>query len=80
VVLAPVGAKPGVVTVETIAVTGTIVAIDGHEHTVTLEMADGTTQEINVGKHRDLSKVALGDSVRMAFTQSVAIQVRTTKP
>jgi hypothetical protein len=77
VALAPLGAKPGVVMVDAVEVTGTIIAIDGHEHTVTLELLDGSTREIKVGKHRDLSKVALGDSVRVTLTEAVAISVET---
>ena len=73
----PLGAKPGAVVADTVEVTGTIIAIDGHEHTVTLEFLDRTTQEIKVGKHRDLAKVALGDSVRVTLTQAVAITVKT---
>ena len=43
--------------------------------TVTLEFLDGHTQEIAVGKKRDLSKVGLGDSVRIQLTEAVAIEV-----
>lgn len=77
VALAPLGAKPGAVAVDTVEVTGTIVAIDGHEHTVTLELPDGTMKEIKVAKHRDLTQVALGDSVRITLTQAVAVVVQT---
>jgi hypothetical protein len=77
VALAPVGAKPGAVVADTVEVTGTIVGIDGHAHTLTLEFADGTMKEIKVAKHRDLSKVALGDSVRIQLTRAVAISVGT---
>lgn len=75
VALAPAGAKPGGVMANTIETTATIVAIDGHEHTLTLEFLDGGIQEVDVAKHRDLSKVALGDSVRIQLTEAVAIEV-----
>jgi hypothetical protein len=75
VALAPEGGKPGTVMAATVETTATIVAIDGHEHTVTLEFLDGRVQEIKVGKHRDLSNVGLGDSVRIQLTEAVAITV-----
>jgi hypothetical protein len=73
--LAPEGSMPAGIVAATVEAVATIVAIDGHEHTVTLEFADGHTSELNVGKHRDLSKVALGDSVRVQITEAVAISV-----
>ncbi len=73
--LAPVGAKPGIMMAETVEATATVVGIDGHEHTVTLEFLDGRIREINVSKDRDLSEVGLGDSVRVQLTDAVAISV-----
>ncbi len=75
VALAPEGAMPGAVMASTVEAVATVVAIDGHEHTVTLEFADGRIQEVQVGKHRDLSNVGLGDSVRVQITEAVAISV-----
>lgn len=75
VALAPEGAKPGAVMANTVETTATIVAIDGHEHTVTLEFLDGKVQEVDVAKHRDLSRISLGDSVRIQLTEAIAIQV-----
>jgi hypothetical protein len=59
-------------------VTGTIVAIDGHDHTVTVRFPTGATDVLQVGKHRDLSQVALGDSIRFRMTEAFAISVETT--
>ena len=75
VALAPEGAMPGAVMASTVEVVATVVAIDSHEHTVTLEFRDGRIQEVHVGKHRDLSNVGLGDSVRVQITEAVAISV-----
>jgi len=75
VALAPEGQRPGVVMAGTVETTATIVGIDGHEHTVTLQFLDGEIRELDVAKDRDLSKVALGDSVRIQFTEAVAIKV-----
>jgi len=75
VALAPEGAMPGAVMASTVEAVATVVAIDGHEHTVTLEFLDGRIREINVSKDRDLSEVGLGDSVRVQVTDAVAISV-----
>jgi hypothetical protein len=72
------GEKPAILMAETIEVTATVVAIDSHEHTVTLELEDGTHQEVDVPKSRDLSNVGLGDSVRVRLTEALAVSV--TKP
>jgi hypothetical protein len=76
--LAPEGGRPGVVVADTVETTATVVGIDGHARTVTLQFMDGRVREINVGKNRDLTKVGLGDSVRIQFTEAIAISV--TKP
>lgn len=73
--LAPVGGMPGIMIADTVEATATVVGIDGHEHTVTLEFLDGRIREINVSKDRDLSEVGLGDSVRVRLTDAVAISV-----
>lgn len=75
VALAPRGAKPGIVTVDSVEVVGTVVAIDGHDHTVTVQFETGLTDVLQVGKHRDLSQIALGDSVRFRMTEAIAISV-----
>jgi len=77
VVLAPRGAKPGGVTVDAVEVLGTVVAIDGHDHTVTVQFATGLTDVLQVGKHRDLSQIALGDSIRFRMTEAIAISVES---
>jgi hypothetical protein len=75
VALAPEGEKPGVVMADTVEATATVVAIDAHDHAVTLEFLDGRIEEVKVSKKRDLSKVALGDSVRVQLTEAIAIAV-----
>ncbi len=75
VALAPVGAMPEAVMADTIDVIATVVAIDSHEHSLTLEFPDGHIQEVQVGRRRDLSNVGLGDSVRIQITEAIAISV-----
>lgn len=77
VALAPAGDKPGIVMVDSVEATAKIIAIDAHAHTVTLEFLDESTKEVKVAKHRDLSRVALGDSVRVQITAGVALWVVT---
>jgi len=73
--LAPAGGKPGVILADAIEATATVVAIDGHDHSVTLEFLDGQVREIDVSRDRDLTQVALGDSVRVQLTNAIAISV-----
>jgi hypothetical protein len=75
VALAPEGQRPGVVMAGTLETTATIVAIDGHEHTLTLQFPNGEIREVDVAKDRDLSQVGLGDSVRIQLTEAIAIEV-----
>jgi hypothetical protein len=75
VALAPVGAKPGAVVVSSREVTADIIGIDLHAHRVTLEFVDGSTDSVKVGKHIDLTKVSLNDSVRIQITDAVAIAI-----
>ncbi|MBW2244114.1 MAG: hypothetical protein JRH01_19195 [Deltaproteobacteria bacterium] len=80
VALAPVGQRPGAVMAGTVETTATIVAIDGHEHTLTLQFLDGEIRELDVAKDRDLSQVGLGDSVRIQYTEAIAIEVVKPSP
>ena len=75
VALAPEGDKPAIIMADTIETTAKVVAIDGHDHTVTLEFEDGSIEEVDVPKHRDLSKVGLGDSVRIRLTEALAVAI-----
>lgn len=40
---------------------------------MTLEFVDGSVESFKVGKHIDLSKVSLDDSVRVQVSEAVAI-------
>jgi len=73
VAYAPVGEKPAIAAVSTRSVTADIVAIDSHDHRVTLEFIDGSVASVKVGKHIDLSKVSLNDSVRIQIAEAVLI-------
>ena len=75
VALAPEGSKPAIVVADTVAMTAVITAIDGHAHQVTLELPDGTSRSVKVGKHVDLTRVSLGDSIVVTLTEAVALAV-----
>jgi hypothetical protein len=78
VALSPAGRKPAIVMAERTEITAEIIAIDSHGHKVTIELPDRSVQTVKVGKHIDLEKIALGDSVLIQLTEAVAIEV--TKP
>jgi hypothetical protein len=78
VALSPAGRKPAVVMAERVEITAEIIGIDSHGHQVTIELPDGSVRTVKVGKHIDLEKIALGDSVLIQLTEAVAIEV--TKP
>jgi hypothetical protein len=71
----PKGSKPGVVMVETTAMSGKILAINSEKRKVTLEDADGKKKTVKVKTSVDLSRLAVGDSVDAVLTESVAIKV-----
>jgi hypothetical protein len=65
----------------------TVVAIDattrtvrlqpkrGEAGTLTLQLPNGEIWELDVAKDRDLSRVGLGDSLRIQFTEAIVIEV-----
>ena len=63
VALAPKGAKPGGMMVETTQVTAKVTAIDLEHRKATLEFEDGTTRTVAVRPDVDLSKRKVGDKV-----------------
>jgi len=73
--VAPRGSKPGAVVVDTVAISGKILAIDSQKHKVTLEEPDGKKKTVKVRKSVDLSRLAVGDSVDAALTESVVVDV-----
>lgn len=75
VALAPVGAKPGGVFVESAQVTAQVVAVNAKKHKVTLQFQDGTTKQVKVGKKVDLNAVPLGTDVTVQVSEGLAITV-----
>lgn len=75
VALAPVGARPGAVLVDTAQVTVKVTAVDATKHKVTFELPDGTTKKVKAGSKVDLSTVRPGDNVTMQVSEGLAITV-----
>jgi len=73
--LAPVGAKPGVITAATYQTTATVTAIDQHNRKATLRFADGTSKKFPVRKDVDLTKRKVGEKVLIRATEVLAIRI-----
>jgi Cu/Ag efflux protein CusF len=76
VALAPKGAKPGIIVVDTDEISAQIKSIDAANSSVTLSDADGATKTIKVGPDVKLSELKPGDDVTARVTQGVAIVVQ----
>jgi hypothetical protein len=75
VTLAPKGAMPGGIVVNTIRLTARVTAVDTAKRTVTVVGPAGNTQTFKVGPDVDLTKVQAGDNVVVRYTEAVALQV-----
>jgi hypothetical protein len=75
VALAPQGAKPGGMMVDTMQVTARVIAVDAKARKVTFEFPDGSSKKVKAGKQVDLSAVQAGDNVTVQVTEGLAITV-----
>ncbi|MFO1477438.1 MAG: hypothetical protein U1F98_12380 [Verrucomicrobiota bacterium] len=75
VALAPVGAKPGALMVNTEVITAKVKSIDVEHQKATLEFPDGSTRTVKVRKDVDLSKQAVGAEVVIRTTEALAISL-----
>lgn len=75
VALSPKGGTPGGLVADTVQITGTILAIDLANHTVGLQLEDGSSKTYPVSKFVDLSKRNVGEQVVFRFTKMMAISV-----
>lgn len=74
----PNGAKPGVVMVETSALSAQILAVDAPNHRVTLIDPDGKKKTIKVSKKvTNLDDLKVGETVDMVMTDSTVIEIVT---
>jgi hypothetical protein len=75
VALAPRGAKPGGIVVDTAELSAKIQAIDTTKRTVTLMGPAGNKQTLKVGPDIDLTKLQVGDNVVVRYTEALALLV-----
>lgn len=73
--VAPAGAKPSGLMVDTARETAEVVAIDAKKHKVTLEFSDGTTKTVRVGKKVDMAAIKPGQNITVVLTEGLAIRV-----
>jgi Cu/Ag efflux protein CusF len=74
----PSGAEPGIVMVESSAVSAQILAVDAENHRVTLLDPDGKKKTIKVSKKiTNLDQLKVGETVDMQMTDSVVVEIVT---
>jgi hypothetical protein len=75
VMLAPKGAKPGVIAADTTQMSAKIMAVDAKKRTVTLMGPEGNSKTLKVAKTVNLKGVKKGDDVVVRYTEALAILV-----
>jgi hypothetical protein len=78
VALAPVGAKPGGVMVDTTQITAKIIAVDGRKHKVTFQLPNGTTETVKAGRKVNLSAVQPGEDVTIQVGEGLMVTMEKT--
>jgi len=74
--VAPKGAKPGIVMVETSALSAKVLAVDPAKRRVTLEEPDGKKKTVKLGKKvTNLDQLKVGDSIDMVMTESLVVDI-----
>lgn len=77
VAVAPKGAKPGVVMVQTENLTAKVAAIDTQKRMVSLEEPSGNTRTIKVSPRVDIAQIKKGDDITLQIAQGFAIMVES---
>ena len=73
--VAPKGAKPGAVSVDTTAISGKILAVDPPKHKLTLLDAEGKKKTVKVGKNVSIDQLKPGETVNALLTESLVVDV-----
>jgi len=74
--VAPKGAKPGIVMVDTSALSAKVLAVDPQKRRVTLEEPDGKKKTVKLGKKvTNLDQLKVGDSIDMVMTESLVVDI-----
>ena len=69
------GAQPGVIGVETLDFTATILDINNWLDQVTLQGVDGLTRTVSVGECVNLANFNVGDQITVRITEALAILI-----
>ena len=75
VALAPKGAKPGIVTADTVEMTVTVTALDPQRHLATVQFPNGQSKTFRTRDDVDLAKRHVGEQVVIRSTETMAISV-----
>lgn len=75
VALAPVGAKPAGVMVDTMQVTARVATVNMKTRKVTFDLPDGSSKTVKVGKQVDLASVMPGDNVTVQMSEGLTLSV-----
>jgi Cu/Ag efflux protein CusF len=74
--VAPKGTKPGMVMVDTEAMSGKVLAVNPKKHRVTLEEPDGKKKTLKLSKKvKNLDELKAGETIDMVVTQALAIDI-----
>lgn len=75
VALAPLGAKPAGVMVDTMQVTARVATVNMKTRKVTFDLPDGSNKTVKVGKQVDLASVMPGDNVTVQMSEGLTVSV-----
>ena len=73
---APKSGKPGAVLVDVVEWSGTVTAVDTTKRTVAVQGPTGRVATVNAKNARNLDQVKVGDTVKIRYTEELAIFVR----
>lgn len=78
--IAPKGAKPGGVMVETTNMTAKVVAVDPEKHHLTIQDADGKEKKMKISKKaKNLDTLKPGETIEITVTEALAIEVEKSQ-
>src|SRR4051812_28113428 len=76
VAVAPKGAKPGGMMVETASMTGKIVSVDPEKHHLTIQDTDGKDRKLKISKKAtNLDELKPGETIEVTVTDALAIEI-----
>ncbi|MDF7807463.1 hypothetical protein P4E94_08440 [Pontiellaceae bacterium B12219] len=73
--ISPDGTAPNGIAVETSSVTAVVTSVDVKKRKVSLELPDGESKTVKVGKNVDLSQVVVGENLTVVIGEGLAVSV-----